>query len=282
MRPALRCLLPGLALCACLSVSPNALAQDGEEEDVEAEAEGDKASEALEDDAPPEAQPTATAPEAAPSWFLGAYFQTAFVPSFMLGLFLDEAPTVTSIGLGVSATHRNKDGMSLVLGLGYSTYSFEGPFRIKGDPETDTEYVTSSLGLLHLRGQMLWSTEIVENTLSFEYGVGLDIGVVLGELRRSEAYKDAAGYHACAQALDPRGGVYCEGTQSGAPTDAYNQEGAHYNVVEKRVPPVMLIPMLPALALRYTPIPKLAIKLDAAFGLLQFAVGLSAAYGVNL
>jgi hypothetical protein len=275
-------LLPGLALCAGLLVSATALAQDEDDEAIEAEAEGDKASEAVEDDLPPQA--VATAPEAPPSWFLGAYFQTAFVPSFMLGLFLDEAPTVTSVGFGVTATHRNQDGMSLVLGLGYASYAFGGPFKIAGDPDEDTEWLTSSLGLLHLRGQVLWSTDIVPNTLSFEYGVGLDIGVVLGQLTRSEAYRDGAGnLQKCAGPGNPPSGMYCElPINAVAGTDGYDQEGAHYNVVEKRVPPVMLIPMLPALALRYTPIPKLAIKLDAAFGLLQFALGLSAAYGVDL
>jgi hypothetical protein len=141
----------------------------------------------------------------------------------------------------------------------------------------------SSLSLLHLRGQMLWSTDIVDNMLSFEYGVGLDIGIVLGEMTRSEAYRDTSGaFQPCFRPAVPNP-LYCDIPQTlGAGTDAYDAYGAHYNVVEKRVPPVMLIPMLPALALRYTPLPELAIKLDAAFGLMQFAIGLSAAYGVNL
>jgi hypothetical protein len=279
MRPALRCMLTGLALSAWLSVSP-AIAQDEEEEGAES-AEEEAAAEEL--DLPKEEAPAAASNEP-PKWWFGAYLQGAFVPSFMLGLFLDEAPTVGNVGFGVTATHRNKDGMSFVMGLGYQPYSFAGPFRISGDPETDTEYLDSTLGLLHLRGQMLWSTEIVDNTLSFEYGVGLDIGVVLGEMRRSEAYRDPSGnYQRCAGPGNPlTPSNYCEPTLGLGATDAYDADGAHYNVVEKRVPPVMLIPMLPALALRYTPIPELAIKLDAAFGLMQFAIGLSAAYGVNL
>jgi hypothetical protein len=40
--------------------------------------------------------------------------------------------------------------------------------------------------------------------------------------------------------------------------------------------------MLPVLALRYTPLRELALKFEAAFGLMQFSVGLSAAYGVDL
>lgn len=276
-------MLTGLALSAWFAsvcLAPSQVAAQEEEDSEEAaswEAEPERAA--------PEAATEAKAadPKTPPVWWFGAYFQGAFVPSFMLKLFLDDAPTVANIGVGITATHRNKDGMSFVIGLGYAGYGFTGPFRISGDPEQDTEMLESSLALLHLRGQMLWSTDIVDNMLSFEYGVGLDVGVVLGELRRTEAYRDTSGtFQKCSGPGLPNP-VYCDIPQSlGAGTDAYDAYGAHYNVVEKRVPPVALIPMLPALALRYTPTPELAIKLDAAFGLMQFAIGLSASYGVRL
>jgi hypothetical protein len=238
--------------------------------------------------APSEA--AAATPTEAPTWWFGAYVQGAWVPSFMLKLFLDEAPTVGNVGFGVTAAHRDKHGFSLVFGLGYASYAFDGPFRIKGDPEQDTEYLSSTLGLLHLRGQMVWSTDLVPNTLSFEYGFGLDIGLVLGQLKRNEAFRATPGadFQPCSgplapATLSPAGLPYCEPPAAfGSRSDAYNAHGAHYDVVEKRVPPVALVPMLPVLALRYTPVRELAIKLDAAFGLLQFAVGVSAAYGVDL
>jgi hypothetical protein len=251
-------------------------------EDEEAESATEEVEEAAEE-AEPAAEPAPQAVKEPPVWWFGAYLQGAFVPSFMLKLFLDDAPTVSNLGFGFTATHRNKDGMSFVFGIGYAPYSFAGPFRISGDPETDTEWLDSSLALLHLRGQMLWSTDIVDNMLSFEYGVGLDVGIVLGELTRSEAYRDTPETFAKCSGPGVPNPSFCDVPQSiGAGSDAYDAYGAHYNVVEKRVPPVALIPMLPALALRYTPIPELAIKLDAAFGLMQFAIGLSAAYGVNL
>ena len=285
MRPAHRCKLTGLALSACLAsvfLSPSNVAaqEEGSESEEAASWEAEPAAKAAPDAA---TEAKVSDPKTPPVWWFGAYFQGAFVPSFMLKLFLDDAPTVSNVGVGITATHRNKDGMSFVIGLGYAGYGFVGPFRISGDPEQDTEMLDSSLALLHLRGQMLWSTDIVDNMLSFEYGVGLDIGVVLGEMRRTEAYRDQSGtFQKCSGPGVPNP-LYCDFPQSiGAGTDAYDAYGAHYNVVEKRVPPVALIPMLPALALRYTPIPELAIKLDAAFGLMQFAVGLSASYGVRL
>ena len=293
MRPALRCMLTGPALCAWLLVAmstlcPNAASarEQDEEQEQEAEQEQEDAIEDSGEQAPPP-EPPRPASQPAPSWWFGAYLQGAFVPSFMLKLFLDDAPTVSNVGFGVTATHRNKDGMSFVIGLGYAPYSFAGPFRIAGDPEPDTEWLDSSLALLHLRGQMLWSTDIVDDMLSFEYGVGLDVGVVLGDMRRTEAYRGPSGEFQPCMGPDPVGlpspsGGYCDRPQGVGQTDAYDAYGAHYNVVEERVPPVMLVPMLPVLALRYTPIRELAVKLDASFGLMQFAIGLSAAYGVDL
>lgn len=262
----------GLLLCSAAPLR----AQD---ESVEAEDAVEPA--AAEESAP---QPAAASAQAAPpEWFFGAYFQGQFVPSFLLKLFLADAPTIGGVGVGITATHRSTSGgPSLVLGLGWAGYGFDGPFRMKGDPATDTEWLQSTLSFLHARVQLLWSSELMKDKLSFEYGVGADVGLVLGSMKRTEAYPSGGGYAPCAGPSVPDV-LYCDRPQApGALTDAYNQYGAHYGVVEKRVPPVMLIPMLPVLALRYTPMPALAIKLDAAFGLMQMSVGVSAAYGVSL
>ena len=283
---------------AALCCSGAAFAQDDQLDDDDSEQSSTDQAEASaadgggdsEDSGPSDASEPAeaVAAGAAPSWWFGLYGQAAVVPSFMLGLFLDDSPSVGIFGIGATATHRDKNGFSLVLGLGYATYGFDGPFRIKGDPEQDTEYLSSTLKLLHLRGEMLWSTDIVPDKLSFEYGIGLDLGVVLGELVRNEAYRPSPGadFAPCSgplspPTLSPALVPYCEPPVQ-LPSDAYNQDGAHYNVVEKRVPPVALIPMLPVLALRYTPMRELAVKLDFAFGLMQFTFGLSAAYGVDI
>ena len=267
--------------CLCLWSAAAVQAQEAPEEE-----EGEESEAAAPPAAAEPGERASAALRPAPSWWFGAYGQGVIVPSFLLGLFLDESPTVANFGFGVTATHRDKDRFSLVLGLGYTSYSFDGPFRISGDPPEDTEYLRSTLGLLHLRGQMLWSTEIVANTLSFEYGFGLDLGIVLGEMRRSEAFLSAGKYQSCSGPLTPavlssNGIPYCE-APTRLPTNKYNEEGAHYNVKEERVPPIAPIPMLPVLALRYTPIRELAVKLDFAFGLLQFAIGVSAAYGVDI
>lgn len=269
------------------TLSSPSLAQD-EEELLEAEA-GEPAAEsgdeapAPEDEA--EAQPAEGEEPAAAgprTWWIGPYVEAVLVPSFLLNVFLAESPTVANPSFGATVTHRDADGFSWVLGIGYAGYGFDGPFRAKSDPEQDTEYLNSDLGLLHARGQLLWSVPI-SSQFSFEYGVGIELGVVLGSLVRSEAYKKLDGeWDRCVAQLNPDvTGTFCEPTTNGLATNAYDEEGAHYGVTEERVPPIAAALMLPALALRFTPIEALAIKLEASFGLMQFTFGLSAAYGLG-
>ncbi len=226
-------------------------------------------------------------------WFLGAYWRQLWVPSVLQGLFFDLAPSVSSglFGLdpniGAVATWRAADGFSIQFGLGYESYAFEGFFRIKGDPPENTEFVRSDLGVVHATASILWSTRIHE-MLALEYGVGVDLGLVLGDIERSEAYYEDGGWHACERAGEPDNEIYpgqlfCEyPIAEDAPTDQADELGAHYDVKTGKIsdggyiPDAILIPAVPHLALRFSPIQHLAFKLEAAYGIAMFWVGISA------
>jgi hypothetical protein len=214
-------------------------------------------------------------------WFVGAQGRLNLVPAFVQQLFLDEAPTVVSGGFNIVGTHRDADGLSVMFGLGYIAYQGEGPYRAKGDPEEDTEYVDSTLGLVQGTVSLLWSTQF-EKWLALEYGFGLDLGVVVGRLMRSEAYKEDGEYKPCNGPYSPPTrtddltAIYCEG----GPVP-YDEEGEHYNVEEERVPPVVAVPSVPHLALRFEPDPHVALKLEVAYGIIDFWFGLSAHYGFD-
>lgn len=241
---------------------------EGDEEEAEGEDEGEEDED--EDEASEDSGPR--------TWFFGPYFRFVLVPAFIPQLFLDEAPTVANPAFGVNATRRGEP-VHIVLGLGYTGYSFEDPFRASGDPVTDTEWVESNLGLIHATASLLWDTELSEQ-FGFEYGFGADLGIVTGELVRTEAYPTGGGgYAPCIGPLNPPTAPpgYCE---PGAV--AYDQNGAHYNVVEERVPPIALVPMIPHLALRYTPASEWVVKAEVAYGIVQFWFGISAAYGPDL
>lgn len=297
----------GMALAVALTLAPSswAAAQDDEDEEQE---EGEDSEPAEDEDGEDEAGEGGDEDEAGEEtddegeagedddegdkadgsdrrkWFFGPYFRYMFVPAFMLELFLEEAPTVGNVAFGVAANYRTEDGPAFQIGLGYSGYGFEDPFRATGDPVEDTEWVDSSLGMVHLTGSILWNAELVPKKLAFEYGIGLDLGVVTGKLVRTEAYEGAGGWQPCEGPGNPALYIaYCEfPSRQGIATNAYDEEGAHYGVEEERVPPIGLMPMVPHLALRFDPIEELALKVEAAYGIFQLWFGLSAAYAPKL
>jgi hypothetical protein len=121
----------------------------------------------------------------------------------------------------------------------------------------------------------LWEAKVAE-PLTFLYGVGLDLGIVTGQLKRTEAYQQGSEWKKCP---GPGFAVTCGFPITGAiGSDPADKKGEQYNQIDKGIPPVMGFPMLPHLALRYTPIPDLAIRLDAAYGIVQFWFGLGIAY----
>jgi len=257
-------LLPSLAL------PTSALAQDDPMEfgdpDASAEENADATGMAPEDTAMSETLPTVDA--SADQWFVGAQWRQLIIPAFVQQVFLDEAPTVFQPTFQIVATKRNSENFSLVFGLGYASYAFDGLYRAKGDPVEDTEWLESNLGLLHGTVSALWATKL-NDMLDFEYGIGGEIGVVLGELRRTEATRSSGSWRAC------DGPGLPDFTYCGAGPVAYDEKGEHYNVVEKRIPPVFLLPTLFQAGLRITPTPEVAIKIEAAYATLAFWFGAS-------
>lgn len=263
-------LLPSVAL------PTSAMAQDEPMEygdpDATAEENADATGMAPEDTAMSETLPTVDA--SADQWFVGAQWRQLIIPAFVQRVFLDEAPTVFQPTFQLVATKRNSENFSLVFGLGYASYAFDGLYRAKGDPPRDTEWLESDLGLLHGTVSALWATKL-NDMFDFEYGIGGEIGVVLGELRRSEAHNTNGSWGKCAGVgqpgtLDRDNVPYCNG-----PSVAYDEDGEHYNVVEKRIPPVFLLPTLFQAGLRFTPTPEVAIKLEAAYATAAFWFGAS-------
>jgi hypothetical protein len=246
------------------------------------DAEGAQEGEAAKEGEPAQAEGKDKA-NALRAWSFGPYVRYNVVPAFMLELLLDVAPSPAGPAFGAMASYRgNKDGPTFDMGIGYASYAFTGAFRTKGGVPNDTEWIESSLGLVHVTGSVLWEAKLAE-PLTFLYGVGLDVGIVTGQMKRTEATIGPNG--AWRKCPGPGLAVYCEFPQTvppGTPTDPYNVKGEQYNVIDKSVPPLMGLPMLPHLALRYTPIDELSLRFDAAYGIVQFWFGLSAAYAPKL
>jgi hypothetical protein len=212
-------------------------------------------------------------------FFLGAMGGVIVLPSFLMNLFLDESPTIVNGAVGAEFTYRS-DGFSIVVDLFYAGYHGTGGFRLPGEPKTDTEYVESSLSALMGTVSFLWSTQF-SKYVALEYGVGIGAGVLLGDIRRSEAYPDGDDWKKCSGPDSGQGGDagYCDG-----PPVADDERGAHYNVVAAKwsdggdVPNIWPWLAIPTIGLRIKPIRQLQMRVNASAGI-GFYLGASAAYG---
>jgi hypothetical protein len=211
--------------------------------------------------------------EGSRNWGFGPWFRMVVVPSFMLKLFSDMAPTPFNVGIGAAATYRTETGSpNFEIGLGYTGYGFHGPFRTKGGDANDTEWWDSNLGMVHVTGSILWEAHLVGDLLGLQYGVGLDLGVVTGGITRTEAYQPA-GSSKWVKCPAPLYGPTCQ-----LPIVSYDVKGEQYNAKQHNIPPVMAVPMLPRLGLRLAPIKDAWVRLDVGYDILDFWFGLSAAY----
>ncbi|MDH5491102.1 MAG: hypothetical protein OEY14_04055 [Myxococcales bacterium] len=218
--------------------------------------------------------------------FLGAFYRHSFVPHFMLGIFLDDTTAANNSQLGLELTFRS-DGFDIVTSLYYAGFSAYGPFRATGDPATDVEMIDSSLWALMGGATFLWSTAF-NDVVAFEYGLGIGLGAIFGELRRTEAFpstnEGAPGY---AYGFEPCSGVgvpnpaYCDG-----PSAADGEYGGHYDVRARSwldggsVPVIWVRMALPHLALRIKPVKQFMMRIDGGFDIFSgFFVGLSLNYG---
>lgn len=217
-------------------------------------------------------------------YFLGLSYRHLFLPKFMLELFTEDATGTANASFGLSAEKR-MDGFSTVINVWWAGYNLSGPFRAIDDPVQDTEILESDLSVLWITGNFLWSVPIVR-TLDFEWGLGVGLGYVMGDIVRTEAYKDANGkFRKCPTETnappnpnpDP---FYCEpftGVEDG-------EDGAHYNAKVKRwtegggLPNVMPWFAIPQIGLRYKPIDQLVVRAEFGLGIGMYT-GLSALYG---
>jgi hypothetical protein len=211
-------------------------------------------------------------------FFLGAAYWHTFTPSFILNLFTDESTKTNNPGIGLQFTYR-KDSFDIVTSLYYQTYAVNGPFRGAGDEVTETEIIDSDLKMVAVSVSFLWSTAFTD-WFAIQYGIGLGVGGVFGDMIRTEAYDTGNGWERCVGPSNPPN-VYCD------PTSVRDgEEGGHFNARARRwtqggsVPNVWFRASLPHLALRFKPIKQLMIRVDGGFDLFSgFFVGGSLNFG---
>ena len=238
--------------------------------------------------------------------YVGLRYRGTVIPSFLEHLFVDDGGTVYSNSIGAEVDFR-KDAKSAILWLQYTEYGFGNTlFLQKGQADVENNYtiVSSTLKGIYVGLDELWSAPIA-NHLDFEYGFGLGLGAIFGDLYNSWVYKSQAGDPTVPGSIKGDNGntyVPCASQFSGHPlvsngsTQSYTScdPQAHQNSTEVKVgnytekswfgggPVPVVFPYIAGnIGLRWHPIKQVEARLGAGIALTGFWFGLSADYGID-
>jgi hypothetical protein len=227
-----------------------------------------------------------------PYYFVGVRYRGTVVPSFLEHLFVNDGSTIYSNTLGLEA-ERRKDGQSMILWAAFTEYGFGNTlFFQKNEQDLPQNYsiVNSGLKGVYVGIDESWSVPI-RNDMQFEYGFGLGLGVIFGNLENDWVTIANAGDPGAVKGSNGQYYVPCQAQSDGPScTTALHQNASTAKVggyVEKNwlnggaVPVVFPHIAIPQLGLRYKPIPELEARLSLGFSITGFWFGLSADYGLE-
>lgn len=207
--------------------------------------------------------------------FLGAFYRHTWTPSFILNIFTDESTPANNSSFGLEFTYR-KDNFDIITSVYYQGYGVDGPFLGSGDADTETEIINSDLFGIMVSVDLMWGTQF-NDIVGIQYGIGLGIGALLGDLRRTEAFRNGNGdWEAC---TGPDGTAFCDDVDGDG--DLMGVGGIASKWFDGgSVPNLYFRFAIPHLAVRIKPIKQLMIRVDGGFDLFSgFFTGLNAAYG---
>ncbi len=213
-----------------------AASNDAEDESANEESNDSKDEGKAEDARPKEESDTPSSPpktEVDSVWedpketylFIGARYRIQRVPQFLQNLFAEGGAPLWVHTPGLEFGMR-KDGVETNIFAMLGMYSMNDvPFKGKTDPELAWELVDTNYKVLFLGADFMWSTSEFTKGLSLVYGAGIGLGLVFGDMNRTQSYPNAngdGGFTKCNGAFDPAGlrvgvGQYCD-----AANDHYN------------------------------------------------------------
>jgi hypothetical protein len=256
--------------------------------------------------------PSETDPRERPNtdyFFLGAFARGVIVPTFIQGAFVQYEGGVgatgepVNMGAGAQFTWR-RNGFGVMAEVWYLGFGHAGYYHGLGAADTEFELVESNLGAVFGNFVFDWSIDVTD-WFAFEIGFGLGFGGMVGNLYRTEAYRDSATgqLNRCrGPNSPPTAGGYCEGPVelrgSGGRLDDTRMRGGTYQRTgdptidglpnngpnpwyfgDGGVPPMFFWLDLPRIGLRFKPIHQIQIRVDGGYNLYGFNFGGSIAYG---
>jgi hypothetical protein len=272
------------------SESEEPAATQGEKKDVEDEAPAPKKKGKKEESTPPESSSGESSAVEEPGrtyYFVGLRYRGIVIPKFMMNFFGEGGRTVYVNGFGPEVGIR-KDGFEYNLSAWYAAYSMvKTPFKASNDEIDAWEIVWSSVKVIYLTSDFLWSHEFSPE-FALNYGLGAGIGFVFGDLHRNQAYPpggdanvDPYRWNTCRGVHDPgfvapNGNFYCDDIADHNHYDGYT-EPSWANGGSK---PIIFPWLALQTGLRFKPHRNFAARLDLGIGTSGFFFGLGADYGI--
>jgi hypothetical protein len=146
-------------------------------------------------------------------YFIGLRYRGTIVPQFLMNLFVDGGRTVWNNTFGIEMDIR-KDGFSIVPSLVFAEHGMAPTvFLEKGkDPNQVGNYsvVGSDIKGIYANVDLLWSAKLHKH-VDFEYGFGVGVGVLFGDLNNNWVTAAPAGPNG-----PPLGQTFANNTGQGA------------------------------------------------------------------
>jgi hypothetical protein len=212
---------------------------------------------------------------------VGLRYRAITAPKFMMNIFGQGGRTIVAHGIGPEFIIR-KNAFEYQLSAMFTTYPMEPtPFKAKSDGAEAWEIVESKIKVLYLASDFMWSQDFAPE-FAFNYGFGAGMGIVWGDLYRTQAYpgpganmSTGEGFLPCASNMDPRDpGDFC-----GSDNDHYNGY-TEPNWANGGSKPIIFPWLALQTGVRYKPHRNFIARFDAGFGTSGFFLGVGADYGL--
>lgn len=207
-------------------------------------------------------------------YFVGARYRLQVMPKFVQNWFAEGGETLTVHTPGLEFGIR-QDGFEYNIFGMLGMYDMTNvPFKGKSDVELAWETITANYKVLFLGSDFMWSTPEFAQGLSMIYGAGIGLGIVFGDMQRTQAYPDGNGsYIPCAGTFNPDP-AYCDNIN-----DHYNGY-VEPTWADGGSSPVVFPWIAGQLGLRYKVHKNFVARLEGGYAISSFFVGLGADYGL--
>ena len=219
--------------------------------------------------------------------WIGVRYYGVVLPKFVMNLVADGGTNLVIPG-GAFTFTTPAVGADITVGLGYLSYRMAStPFKPPGEPDTEWEFIGSSLEAITATVDLMWAFPLdAARRWSFRAGGSVGVGWMFrGALTRVQSYPangkpgDPATYLECRGPNDPRGTFrYC---------NALDKDAAHYPGYQEPdwfhggIRP-LIFPwlVLPQLGLTFHPSRSTAIDLDTGVSISGFLTSLGFRVGI--